>query len=294
MAKTTYVDILPGLEGAYFTGIKSSDRFMYSRMVKKQTFYTKKSVKGLTARSLLPQISEAWALLSDAEKLSWSNAAAGQCKNGWCLFVQDKSLRIKNEMAGVATPSLLHQSFVGNLKIEAPADEIKIIQIHPHFYWISKKVYGKKGMYEPVLITEDIALPFTISLNYSSNLVETAAGSFAKFYIRVWHSYQGADLYEELEIPLDYVTDWKNGTATLTTLLSYVIRYDIYFHLKNLRGDLYFDNVSVSHSSQNWVRDPFCKDINQGFTRAFYQIPKNWAGVIIPTGAMLDSVYKDF
>lgn len=294
MVKVTYVDVLPGLEEAFFTGVKSADRFLYSRLVKKQAFYTKKTVAGLTARSMLPEISASWELLSDAQKLAWTDAGAECNLNGWRLFVQDKSLRIKNEMPGVATPSLLHQGLVGNLHIAAPASYLKIIQIHPHYYYISQKVYGKKGMYQPVLITEDLALPVTISLNYSSNLVEAAAGSFAKFYARFWHSYQGADRYTDLEIPLDYVSDWKNATITLTTLTGYVIRYDLYFHLYNLTGDLYFDNVEVTHSAQNWARDPFCNDINEGFTRAFYQIPKHWAAVLAPDGAFYDSIYKDF
>ena len=294
MVRVTYVDVLPGLEEAFFTGVKSSDRFTYSRLVKKQAFYTKKSVVGLTARSMLPEISAAWELLSGAEKLAWSNAGAECNLNGWRLFVQDKSLRIKNEMAGVATPSLLHQSLVGNLHIESPATELKIIQIHPKFYWISQNVIGKKGMYEPVLITEDLALPVTISLNYKSELATSNGENFAKLYARFWHSYQGADLYEDLEIPLDYAADWKYAEATLTELLGYVIRYDLYLHLKGLTGDLYIDNIKVEHSAQNWVRDPFCKDINQGFTRAFYQVPKHWAGVIVPDGAWYDSIYKDF
>jgi len=294
MVRVTYVDVLPGLEEAFFTGVKSSDRFTYSRLVKKQAFYTKKSVVGLTARSMLPEISAAWELLSGAEKLAWSNAGAECNLNGWRLFVQDKSLRIKNEMAGVATPSLLHQSLVGNLHIESPATELKIIQIHPKFYWISQNVIGKKGMYEQVLITEDLALPVTISLNYKSELATSNGENFAKLYARFWHSYQGADLYEDLEIPLDYAADWKYAEATLTELLGYVIRYDLYLHLKGLTGDLYIDNIKVEHSAQNWVRDPFCKDINQGFTRAFYQVPKHWAGVIVPDGAWYDSIYKDF
>jgi len=149
-------------------------------------------------------------------------------------------------------------------------------------------------MYQPVLITEDLALPVKISLNYKSNLVETAEGSFAKFYARFWHSYQGADLYTELEIPLDYVTDWKYAEANLTELLGYVVRYDLYIHLKDLTGDLYIDNVKVIHSSQNWVRDTYCHDINQGFTRAFYQIPKHWSAITLPDGASFESVYKDF
>jgi hypothetical protein len=294
MAKTTYVDILPQLEEAYFTGIKSSDRFVFSRMVKKTALLSVKKKKGLTLRSLLPQIAEIWNGLSESEKQAWSDAAAETGLNGYRLFVQDQSLRIKNDLPGVATPSLLHQGLVGNLHIESPASELKIVQIHPHFYWISRKVTGKKGMYEPVLITEDLALPVTISLNYRSGLSVVGSPNFAKFYARFWYSYQGQNLYQELEIPLDYFSDWKTATATLTTLLGYVIRYDLYFHLKGLTGDLYIDNMKVEHSGQNWARDPYCKNIKQGFTRAFYQIPKHWAGVIVPDGAWYESIYKDF
>ena len=327
MAKTTYVDILPELEESFFSGINSNDRFVFSRIIKKTSLLSVKKKKGLTQRSLLPQIAVLWNNFSAEERQAWIDAADAEKAalsppvltgdttfygtsifgaaiygvhitessiNGWRLFVQDQSLRIKNEIAGVATPSLFHQSLVGNLHIVAPASELKIIQIHPRFYWISRKVTGKKGMYAPVLITEDLALPVKISLNYSSNLIETAAGSFAKFYARFWHSYQGVDLYEDLEIPLDYISAWKNAEATLTILSGYVIRYDLYLHLKNLTGDLYIDNIKAEHSSQNWVRDPLCKDINQGFTKAFYQIPKHWAGVTVPDGSIYDSIYKDF
>jgi hypothetical protein len=327
MAKTMYVDILPDMEEAYFTGIRSGDRFIHSRMAKKVTLFSVKSKKGITLRSLLPQIAALWAGLSNAEIEAWSDAATAQ-KNafstvpapkdaaiyglgsfgvtifgnyivgsnisGWQLFVQDQSARIKNDMPGTAVPSVLHQSWVGGLRIEAPATELKIIQIHPHFYWISKKVTGKKGQYEPVEIGEDLALPVTIGLNYHSNLVAAGPAPSAKFYARFWHSYQGADLYEDLIIPLDLVSDWKNATATQTTLSGYVIRYDLYIHLHDLTGDLFIDNIEVSHSGQNWARDPYCLDINQGFTRAFYQIPKNWAGVIAPVGASFESVYEDF
>lgn len=327
MAKTAYVDILPEFEEAFFTIFKSSDRFMFSRIVRKQVFYTRKSVEGLTAKSLLPQIAALWNGFSEYEKQAWEDAAniekgilnppvltdnttfygvaifgaaiygvhiTEARVNGWRLFVQDQSYRIKNGMSGVATPSLLHQSLVGNLKIESPATELQIIQVHPHFYWISRKVTGKKAMYEPVLITEDFAFPVTISLNYKSDLAPANGENFAKFYATFWYSYQGADQYVNLEIPLDYSAVWKNAFATLTTLPGYVIGYDLYFWLKGLQGDLYFDNVKVEHSGQNWVRDPFCQDVNQGFTRAFYQIPKHWAAVILPPGAIYDSIYKDF
>lgn len=294
MAKTEYVDITPGLANSYFTNLRSGDRFVYSRVLKKILVYSRKKKKGLSARSLLPQISALWSALSDEEKLNWSDA--GECTNlnGWRLFVQDTSARIINEMSGVATPSLFHQSWVGNLHIESPATQMQIVQYHPRNYWVSKKVPGKKGMYQPVLVTEDLALPFVLSLNYKSNLSDCGANAFAKCYVKFWYSYQGVNRYHESSIDLDDVTDWKSESVTLTTLVSYVVRYDIYFHIFNKRGDVFFDNVSAFHSGQNWARDPFCLDINQGFTRAFYQIPKHWSGVILPDGSSFNSVYQDF
>ena len=305
MAKVEYVYIVPGLESGYFKVLQSGDRFAHSRMTRKIALYSKKRVKGITARSLLPQIAAAWELLSVEEKAAWSLAGAETNLNGWRLFVQDMSARIKNEMPGVVVPSLLHQSWVGNLHIGDLADEIKIAQLHPRFYWISRKVTGKKGMYQPVLITEDLALPVTISLNYKSDLdcplfgdanfgVYNFGAYVLKFYAQFWYSYQGVNLLENLGIELDLLSDWKYSEATLTSLRGYVVGYSLFFHLEGVQGELYFDDVKSVHSGQNWVRDPFCKDINQGFTRAFYQVPKHWAGVVVPVGSWYDSIYKDF
>ena len=294
MAQTSYIDILPALEEQFFTGIQPGDRFNYARVCRKNLLLSRKSKKGISQRSLLPEISTAWATLSGAQKTAWSNAGAECNLNGWRLFVQDYCARRVNDLSGIATPSLLHQSWVGQLHIEAPATEAKLVQIHPHFYYIYKKVYGKKGMYNPVLITEDLALPFDLTLNYSSNLSAEGADPYAKLYARFWYSYQGQNLYEDLEISLDLITAWKSATIQLTSLVSIVIRYDLYIHLHDLRGDLYFDNIKAEHSAQNWVRDPFCKDVDQGFTRNYYQIPKHWAAEILPNGADFESIYKDF
>lgn len=294
MAKVEYVDLLPSEELEYYRNLTAQDRFTFPRVTKKFVFYSRKKKKGLSARSLLPIISTAWNALSDAERTAWSDAGAESDLNGWRLFVQDQSARIKNDFAGVATPSLLHQSWIGNLKIEAPASELKIVQLHPRSYWVSHKVYGKKGMYEPLLVTEDFSLPLILTLNYSSNLSASGANPSAKFYADVWSSYQGVDIHTLLEIPLDLVADWKTATATLTNVIGYVVGYTLYFELHDLTGDLYFDNIKAEHSGQNWVRDPFCKDILQGFTRAFYQIPQHWAAITLPAGASYDTIYKDF
>jgi hypothetical protein len=294
MAKVSYVSLLPAEEELYFKGLNAQSRFIFPRVTKKNLLLSKKRIAGLTQRSLLPQVAEAWNLLTESKKTDWGNSGAESNLNGYRLFVQDKIIRIKNDFPDNATPSLLHQSWVGGLIIQEPASEIKITQLHPRFYWVYRKVGGKMGQYEPVLVTEDLALPLKISLNYKAELESVGEGAFAKFYATVWSSYQGTDINNELKIDLDLSTLWGNAEATLTSVAGYVVSYNLFFHLYNVRGTLYIDNVKAEHSGQNWVRDWVCRDINQGFTKAFYQIPKNWAAIILPSGADYESLYKDF
>ncbi|MBU0580744.1 MAG: hypothetical protein V1768_02005 [Patescibacteria group bacterium] len=292
MTKISYIDLLPTIEVKYYSNLTIADRFTTPHVIMKKTFFSRKSIKNLAQRSLLPQIASTWAGLSETEKTAWTNAGIPRNLNGYRLFVADMSARIKNGITGIATPSLLHQSWFGKLKITTPADEIKITQLHPSFYWVSHPVHGKKGQREPIKITEQFALPLTISLNYKSNLTSTGAGSFAKYYAEVWYSYQGINLTKIVEISLDTITDWKNATATLSTQASIIIGYNLYFHIYKMTGELYIDNVKATHSGQNWVRDTYCEDILQTFTKAFYQIPAHWAPITLPSGAEYDSIYE--
>ncbi len=291
MARTGFIDLDPADEDLFFSNLTAQNRFTSARVTRKVAFFSRRRVKGLTARSLLPQIAEAWNLLTDQQKTDWGLAGAKMGLNGYRLFVQDKSARIKNDIAGNATPSLLHQSWVGFLSVEAPATEIKIAQFHPRSYWVSAPVVGKKGMRSPVVVTEDLALPLEIELNYKSNLVSQGPGSFAKYYAVIRHSYQGIDRFTNLEIDLDLVANWKNAKVDISSVRGYIIGYTLYIHLYNLRGTLLCDNIKATHSSQNWVRDTYCKDIDQGFTHAFYQVPKHWVFIEDPAGASFGTIY---
>jgi hypothetical protein len=324
MAQTSYIDLTPEGEDLFFKNLTSQDRFTFPRITRKVALLSVKRKLGVSQRSFLPAIALLWNAFSIDEKQAWTDAAniekglvnlpvvafgstefgtavfgddffgvhiTESIANGWRLFVQDQSIRIKNDIVGVATPSLLHQSWVGFLDIEAPATKLKIAQYHPRSYWVSRKVYGIKGMYVPVNITEDVSLPMELELNYKSNLTSQGAGSFAKVYAEVRSTLQGQDRDTNLEINLDLITDWKNASNSLTTIPGQYIGYTIYFHLYNMRGTIYVDNIKLTHSSQNWVRDPYCRDLNQLFTRAFYQIPKHWASVEQPEGSDYGSAY---
>ena len=239
----------------------------------------------------MPYCSELWAGLSDNTKNLWNSAAAEMNLTGWKLFLKDTVLRKQLDIEGVATPSLLHQSKVGLLNIQSPATKIKIAQVHPQQYWVSAPVRGKKGMRELVHITEDFDLPLSLSLNYKADLTSVGPNSFARFYAVVESLYQGTKPLNYCVVDLDLQSDWKSASANIEKVVGFAKSYMLFFELNDVQGDLYFDNLEVVHSGQNWCRDNFCNDIDQNFTKAFYQVPKHWIAVDVPQGSFFGSVY---
>jgi hypothetical protein len=294
MAKTSYIDVDFGLLDSYYANLTPQSRFTFARIAKKVALLSPARLVKISARSLLPQISVLWATLSPAEKLVWKTVAHESDLTNWRLFVQDCSARIRAGIPGIATPSLFHQSLIGCLRVEDPATELQIAQYHPAFYYVLHKVAGKKAMYEPVKITENFSLPLKIQLNYSSDLTSQGAGAFARFYARVHSFYQGTDIFTDKIIELDLSSGWQTVSAILSGVVGLAVHYDLYFHLFNVRGNLCIDNVQAWHNTQNWCRDTFCKNIDQAFTHAFYQIPSHWIATTLPDGSTFGTIYKDF
>lgn len=291
MARTNYLDLPAGQEELYFSGLQSGDRFTFPRIVRKNAFFSRKKIAGLTAKSYLPIISDLWENFTDEQKDAWKDVDPHTRQHGWRTFVADQSKRIKFGYSGMATPNEYHQDLVGAINIESPAEEVKIAQYHPAYYYIQKKIQGTKNSYEPVMVTEEVSLPIKITINYKSNLTSTGAGSFAKFYATVRHFYQGRDIDTDLEIDIPLSGGWAKLEETLSVVLGEVVGYTLFIHLYKVTGTLWFDNIKVEHSGQNWARDTYCKDISQEFTRAYYQVPKNWAPITLPAGTDYDSVY---
>ena len=291
MAQTSYVELPAGIEELFLKVLKSGDRFQFGKIVRNDTLLSKRRKTGVSARSMLPALSALWAAFTDGERAAWASAATYSNLKGWQLFVQDQIIRIKNEIAGSASPVSTHQSWVGEIKIAGDATEAKLIQTHPHTYWILKKVYKKKGMYEPIQIQESMGLPLQIGVSYKSDLTSAGASPSARMYAEVVHSYQGVDEVAVVEIPFDLQSDWQIETATLLTARGILIGYNLYIHLHDVTGSLWFDNVKSIHGGTNYARDPRCEQIETTFTKAFFQIPKNWAALILPDGAEYDSVY---
>lgn len=291
MAQTSYQLIPPEFSLKYNKTLQSGDRFTFPRVRRKTLFISKNRKKGVTQKSLIPVLSPVWNSLTQGERDSWNSAGVVANMSGFKLFVRDRSLRIANDIEGFATPNNLYQTAVGTLRIEAPANSLKIEQLHPLEYWVSRKVRGTRSQYEPIKIIEDFALPLDIKINYRADLVEFGGTAKARFYCICYSHYQGLTLEKIVEIPFTLQQDWIHAEATLGPIIGLARGYTAFIELENVRGSLYFDNIEINHSGQNWCRDPHTIDINQSFTKAFYQIPKHWAPVDIPVGAFYESLY---
>jgi hypothetical protein len=232
-----------------------------------------------------------WATLDNDEKNLWLSAGEVMGLAGFKLFVADYVLRLQNDLTGVSIPSDLYQTYVGKMTIASPATKLLITQLHPLNYWVSAPVYGKQKMREPVLITESFDLPLELSISYKTNLTSFGDNPRARFYAIVYSLYQGRTIETFLKIDFDLISDWTSDNVSLSSIQGYIKGYALFIELNDVSGTLYFDNVKAVHSGLNWVRDSICRDIDQSFTKAFYQVPKNWVAVDISAGCFFGSVY---
>ncbi len=294
MTRVSYISLTTPQRESFYKNVKPNDAFFNSKIIRKTALLSRAKLQKLDSKSLLSQISALWAELDDTARDAWATSGGYMNLNGWRNFVQEQTLRIKRAISGLGSPSIYHQGKVGILEIASPANQIEIAQFHPASYYVKKKVTGTKNTYGPILVTESMSLPITITLSYSSDLTSVTGSPYAKFYANLRSSYQGIDRDNFVEINLDPSSDWQTATATISTTLGYLIGYTLYFHIFGYRGKVWFDNIKVEHSGSNWARDPHCNNINSEFTRAFYQVPKNWAPITLENGAKFYSDYIDF
>ncbi len=293
MAKTSFLLIPDELRDLYFSGLQSGDRFILTRVRVKNGILSREKVAGLTRRSYLPAISVIWRTFSPAEKATWKAIDPTTSPHGWRTFVSDQAKRIKFGISGTATPSALHQSVVGKILIEAPATEIKLTQPHPSSYYVNRKITGTKSQFEPVLVSEPFSLPLSLSMSYKSDLVASGGDPFAKVFVRIRHIYQGENIDTDLVLDLNLSNAWASISDSVSAVIGDVVFYDLFIHLHDVRGTLLLDKLLVEHGGSRWARDPFFKNMDQDFTRSFFQVPKHWTPEIISDGADFDSIYPD-
>lgn len=293
MAKVTYLSLPAGYENSFGSALKPGDRFTFARLVLNRTLLSKKRKVDISQRSLLSQIAVFWHALTNEQRDDWKTVALEIGRSGWQLFVQDQSARLGAELENTATPSELHQSWVGQVQLQNFTDEFFAVQLHPNSYYIKRKITGTKSQYAEVKITEWFRLPLKIGINYKTDLTAGEGSYDACFFADIGYSYQGVDKVERLQIDFDLQSDWKTVEQTLTSIIGQVKSYNLFLYLRNVTGNLWFDNVVSYHSAQNWAIDPFCKTLTQLHTRNFYQIPAEWFIIDLTAGVAFDSVYQD-
>jgi len=254
---------------------------------------SKAQIVKLTIRSLLPQISELWGSLTVSQKAAWKLAGIQSRQNNWNLFVQDTAYRLKYGIAGLATPSTLHQYKVGRIEINPPADKVVLAQFHPRLYYVNRKVRGDTTVREDVAVNEKLMLPLTIGCSYRAQLTPTKPDYKARFYAIIYSSYQGRTIENEIGFNYNIASGWTRETVTASEIIGVVRSYELRIELDGVRGWFEWDDVVAQHTGTNYARDFRCTDVNNDLTAVNYQIERSWEEQFLPYGSVFSSVYPE-
>lgn len=302
MARASYQDTPDELRNLQRRSQQKRDRFVLG-VVQSQRREPSKAQKRLLRRpavvnspmegrgSLFRYLAPYWRALTTIEKGVWADAAAYSNITNWQLFVSDNAARIRNSLTIGIPPSELWQVRTGQIVIESPATELILKQEHPLKYVVVEKIPGMPWKKQLVNITEEFSLPLDLTIRYKSDLTPVGGTQRARFYARVWVTYQGQDIYIDYEIDFDPSTDWIEDTISTGTLDRPIIGYTLFMEIVGYTGTLLFDNLRAEHGGTNWARDPRCDAVNTVFTKAFAIVPPFWIPVSMPEGASFSSVF---
>jgi len=291
MAKTQTIEIPAGLEDLFDASIERRDRFILG-VAQAHKFLPSRSTKArLLGQSLFRFMATIWATLTTEEKAEWKAAGVFSNLTNWQLFISDNAARLRYDLPLNQGVSDKWQVRTGFVDLSGFATEIKIYQEHPLDYWVTQKMAGKPWKQELVKIHEKLGLPLEIGLSYKADLEVAGENPLAKFYARVQSSYQGQDIFTDLEIDLTPETDWVVASDTLSSVLGYLVGYRVIFHIEDYQGVVFFDNLIVSHTGQNWGRDPRFDNMTKEFKKAFALVRPFWVPEVLPAGATYQSVY---
>jgi len=293
MAVIGSLEIPQELIDLWNTTFRPVEKRRYSAVAAKGHLMTPQKKRDVATRSLLPEISAAWAALSDSQRLAWKNAGDQSRYNAWNLFVQDTAYRLKYGLSGLATPSIYHQYKVGKITIGGSAQRVLLTQYHPTTYYKMKKIRGSKAQYEPIKITEQLVLPLELGMSYKTALTAVTGTPKVKFYATVISHYQGRNISTNFGFDMDLSSGWARQTTSVTEVLGVARSYNLNIELDGVQGEFYFDNVLSQHTGTNYARDFRCNDVNNDLSAINYMIESSWEEQFLPTGAAFDSVYVD-
>lgn len=291
MAKTESIEVPDELKNLYNAALERSDPYVFGTVQAHKSMPSDARRKYLRENSLFTFLSPIWRSLSTEQKLVWKEAGVYSGISGWQLFISDNAARIRHELPLDIPPSDLWQVRAGTLNIDSPATELILKQDHPQSYYVTRKVPGAPWKSELVFLTEVFGFPLSLAMRYKADLTPVGDTQSARYYARVWSSYQGVDRFTDCEIPFNPSTDWTLGEASIENVIGHVIGYTLYIEIIGYTGQLLFDNIRAVHSGSNWALDPRCDAINKIFKKAFAIVPPFWVPLSLPTGATFSSQF---
>jgi len=261
MVKIVNPNIPPELQGEFDKAVNIQNYAGYSRISLKKGFFSRKLKKNIIARSMLPNIAQSWAGLSEAEKTAWSNVAAIANLEGYWQMVQDTAKRKKAGLEGLSTPTTEHCANIGYLYQQTMDEHTVFIQRHNAGYSARRKIPGYSGRYEYVTITENVTLPLELKFNYKCEF--SGEPMLRELHVFLWLHYLKDEVEHTISIggQLTEQENWDNAEFILDELDGTPLYYDLYFHFYGCAGYLMYDNLQITHSGQNWAIDPFANDI---------------------------------
>ncbi len=291
MARTSTIEVPPELQSLFNDSIEQRDRFILGVCQSHKRRRSKRIERQIAEKSLFGFLAIMWRTLTDEQKDAWRTAGQFSNLTNWQLFISDNAARLRHDLPLYVPPSELWQVRAGQILVEDPASEIILKQEHPHGYWVAQKVVGASWKRELVFLKEFFSLPLDLGIRYKANLTAEGGTQRARYFARVWTSYQGQDSETDFAIDFDPVTDWKHETLEISGLRGVIVAYTLFIEIIGYRGELLFDNIRAVHSGTNWALDPRCDEINKTFQKAFSIVPPFWVPVSIPDGASFASHY---
>jgi hypothetical protein len=231
------------------TGVASNKRFLFRREEK----------ANLPLYSNMAEASDAWNLLTDEEKSAWNLAGVSCGLTAFNLFIQDKCYRIMNEISGNAVPSELHQYLVGHLHLPDLGSEVMVLQVgNGSIAWLVEMI-----------------------LSYKSNLINVGGGgSYIRAVINCPYVESGITLTQSVIQNLDLISDWQKVEPYYENFRLYTGYFELRIESLGIKGDLYFDNLSMRSDSGIQSKDSACNEIDKSFAKP-----------VFPDGAILESIY---
>ena len=228
-----------GWDIIYNKTLKMYDISVLCNVGKNPRWFPRKKFVTLKEITYLFNIAYAWGLLDQGEKDDWTDAANIIGQHNYNLFVQDKSYRIKNGIAGNATPSIHHQYFVGHINNNQIGTNPKIVQYN----------------------FRKVLFPAEFKISAKTDLVAVGDDPYVNFKF-IWNRYTTGQTIEQVEtITIPISAAWDTYSQNINQVAGRAGRWRVELELNDVIGDIWFDNTIVEYGAQIRLNDPYCSDV---------------------------------